>query len=607
MVAMLTGTAFAAEGYTDWSDPTSMPTSGTYRLTTNVDISTTFGNGIVIRDNLVLDLNGHTLTITGGAFEAITVRSGDSLTIEDSSGGGKITNGSNASSINTLIYANGGSVTLKGGALESSGGNALYVNAGGSGTIAGGSILNSGSGKYALYVNSGSKVEMTGGEIQNNAKSGCGVYVNSNDSSFDMAGGSITNTVNGADALYINGGGSFSMSDGKIVQQSTYASDAAIYANNTAASIEISGGNITSSTMGVYAAFTPVEMTGGSIDAAGYAFQTRNTSIEPAEGSAVEISSEKELFYTFSGSDNKVAGGSFDVPGLVKEYTSSADDPSATTITGGTFPISPVDYVPADSAAIAYTAGNGSTNYVVGDDDIAKVAQSATEGDEITVLAGNVDLSIPVDGVTISNEGSGDVTVNGADVNGGDEVVTHIHHAKKTEAKDATCTEDGNIAYWYCAECGKYFSDGALQNQIQEADTKIPATNDHTAGTEWKSDETSHWKECTSCGTKLNQADHTFAWVIDRQATATQAGAKHQECTVCKYAKAAVEIPATGTTQTPSESDQPTQTPSASEDHVDDVPKTGDSGNMALWICLFVLACGGLTGVAVYARKRKAS
>ena len=68
-----------------------------------------------------------------------------------------------------------------------------------------------------------------------------------------------------------------------------------------------------------------------------------------------------------------------------------------------------------------------------------------------------------------------------------------------------------------------------------------------------------------------------------------------------------MEIPATGTTQTPSESDQPTQTPSESEDNVDDVPKTGDNGNMALWIALLVLACGGLTGVAVYARKRKAS
>lgn len=320
----------------------------------------------------------------------------------------------------------------------------------------------------------------------------------------------------------------------------------------------------------------------------------------------MEISSDKELFYTFSGSDNKVAGGRFDVPALVKEYTSSADDPSATTITGGTFPISPVDYVPTDSAAIAYTAGNGSTNYVVGADDIAKVAESAAEGDEITVLTGDADLSIPVDGVIVSNAGDGNVTVNGADVAGDSEVVTHIHNGKKIEAKDATCTEDGNIAYWYCADCGKYFSDEALENQIQQEDTKIRATG-HTAGKEWKSDETSHWNECTSCGTKLNETAHTFAWITDQQATATQAGEKHQECTVCKYAKAAVEIPATGTTQTPSEPNQPTQTPSESEDHVDDVPKTGDNGNMVLWICLLLLACGGLTGIAVYVKKRKTS
>ena len=53
---------------------------------------------------------------------------------------------------------------------------------------------------------------------------------------------------------------------------------------------------------------------------------------------------------------------------------------------------------------------------------------------------------------------------------------------------------------------------------------------------------------------------HTFEWVIDKEATETEAGSKHEECTVCGYAKAAVEIPATGTT-TPSTSPAPTTTP----------------------------------------------
>lgn len=46
----------------------------------------------------------------------------------------------------------------------------------------------------------------------------------------------------------------------------------------------------------------------------------------------------------------------------------------------------------------------------------------------------------------------------------------------------------------------------------------------------------------------MNVAEHTFTWVTDKEATATEKGSKHEECTVCGYEKAAVEIPATGTT-----------------------------------------------------------
>ena len=52
------------------------------------------------------------------------------------------------------------------------------------------------------------------------------------------------------------------------------------------------------------------------------------------------------------------------------------------------------------------------------------------------------------------------------------------HSAEKVEAKDATATEDGNIEYWYCAACGKYFKDEALTEEITEEDTVIPATGE---------------------------------------------------------------------------------------------------------------------------------
>lgn len=46
----------------------------------------------------------------------------------------------------------------------------------------------------------------------------------------------------------------------------------------------------------------------------------------------------------------------------------------------------------------------------------------------------------------------------------------------KTEAKAATCTADGNTAYWTCENCGKFFSDENATEEITIEDTLIKAT-----------------------------------------------------------------------------------------------------------------------------------
>lgn len=74
--------------------------------------------------------------------------------------------------------------------------------------------------------------------------------------------------------------------------------------------------------------------------------------------------------------------------------------------------------------------------------------------------------------------------------------------------------------------------------------TMTPAADGHTHnyGTEWKYDETNHWHEC-ECGNKADITAHNFKWIVDKEATATEKGSKHEECTVCGYKKAAVDIP----------------------------------------------------------------
>ena len=111
-----------------------------------------------------------------------------------------------------------------------------------------------------------------------------------------------------------------------------------------------------------------------------------------------------------------------------------------------------------------------------------------------------------------------------------------------TVTKEASTTEPGSKTR-SCSVCGF------------EETLEIPVlSHTHSYGTDWKNNETSHWHECTdaNCTDKVgsikDKAAHSFRWIIDRAATATQKGSKHEECTVCGYRRAAVEIPATGTT-----------------------------------------------------------
>lgn len=58
----------------------------------------------------------------------------------------------------------------------------------------------------------------------------------------------------------------------------------------------------------------------------------------------------------------------------------------------------------------------------------------------------------------------------------------------------------------------------------------------HNYGTDWKYDSTNHWHEC-SCGDKSDLTAHSFKWLVEKEATATEKGSKHEECTVCGYKK----------------------------------------------------------------------
>ena len=129
--------------------------------------------------------------------------------------------------------------------------------------------------------------------------------------------------------------------------------------------------------------------------------------------------------------------------------------------------------------------------------------------------------------------------------------VPHTHNLTLVAAKAATCTTAGNSAYYTCDGCDKWFADATGSVEITDkTSVKIPAPG-HTAGTEWKSDDTNHWHECSRCHDKNDEAAHsTSEWIIDTSATETAEGAKHKECTVCKKILETATIPATGSSHT---------------------------------------------------------
>lgn len=166
----------------------------------------------------------------------------------------------------------------------------------------------------------------------------------------------------------------------------------------------------------------------------------------------------------------------------------------------------------------------------------------------------------------------------------------HTHAMVKTEAKPATCEEDGNIEYYTCSKCGKRYNDEAGTRELSDEEVIIEAAG-HSYGSEWKSDADGHWHECT-CGERSDERVHTFGdWTVIKEATKAEGGSKERECTVCGYIQTEA-IPAEPGITSPEEPDDSSQN-----------PQTGDRDFMLLWIGVCVLSSGVI--VVVYATRKR--
>ena len=144
--------------------------------------------------------------------------------------------------------------------------------------------------------------------------------------------------------------------------------------------------------------------------------------------------------------------------------------------------------------------------------------------------------------------------------------LTH-KNAKQTKAVAPTCEVGGNLAYWYCADCGNYYADkdGKLDSTTaynSNASFLLNALGHDYEGQPYKSDATGHWQVCKHDGCTQETAHQAHA---GNEATCVA----ESKCATCDY-KLADKNPNNHVNITKTEAKDPNCT---------------EPGNNAYWYC----------------------
>ena len=196
---------------------------------------------------------------------------------------------------------------------------------------------------------------------------------------------------------------------------------------------------------------------------------------------------------------------------------------------------------------------------------------------------------------------------------------------KHIDAKAATKTSEGNIEYWYCDGCNKYYKDAKATQEITKAQTvtaKLPpkiTAGDGATVTQGEKKELSFTSDASFAdfrrveldGTTLDEKNYTkkegsTIITLNRDFVATLSVGEHTLAIVSQSgtatAKFTVKAKPTETT-TP----QPTVTPQPQPtvQPVSPLPRTGDTANPALWFALLIVSGSALAAIFVLRRKDK--
>ncbi len=200
-------------------------------------------------------------------------------------------------------------------------------------------------------------------------------------------------------------------------------------------------------------------------------------------------------------------------------------------------------------------------------------------------------------------------------------------HLKHIDAKAANVAEEGNIAYWYCGDCNKYFSDAAATKEITKAATvtaKLPpkiTAGDGAAVTQGEKKELTFTSDASFAdflrveldGTALEEKNYTkregsTIITLNRDFVATLSVGDHTLAIVSKSGTATAKFtvkakPAETATTQPTVTPQPTAQPQPTVQPVSPIPRTGDAANPALWFALLIVSGSALAAIFVLRRK----
>ena len=198
---------------------------------------------------------------------------------------------------------------------------------------------------------------------------------------------------------------------------------------------------------------------------------------------------------------------------------------------------------------------------------------------------------------------------------------------KHIDAKAATKTSEGNIEYWYCDGCNKYYKDAKATQEITKAQTvtaKLPpkiTAGDGAAVTQGEKKELTFTSDASFAdflrveldGTTLDEKNYTkkegsTIITLNRDFVATLSVGEHTLAIVSQSGTATAKFtvkakPAETATPQPTVTPQPTAQPQPTVQPVSPIPRTGDTANPALWFALLIVSGSALAAIFVLRRK----